>query len=105
MSVFETHRAMRNSRTPALHMASTVREVAKNAARRAACMGIPGAGVECTISDLLCRSISLQIVPSTEAGGVFEVQGELIEGLCGIVEGLCSVVEGLCGKVEGLCRT
>ena len=38
------------------------------------------------------------------AGGVFGVQGRLIEGLCGLIEGLCSLIEGLCSLIEGLCR-
>src|SRR6202790_3273030 len=40
ISVFAAHSATRKSRTPALHIETTVREISKNAARMVVCMWV-----------------------------------------------------------------
>src|SRR4051794_33224591 len=64
-SVFAAHSAISRSRTPALHIETTVPEISKNAARMVGCMGTPS--VSCVLyRSGFSRSIQLRIVQLEE---------------------------------------
>src|SRR5216683_7751068 len=62
ISALAAHRAIRKSRMPALHIASAVRENAKNAERMGVCMGMPSVRSRALSGARLPSLIRLQIV-------------------------------------------
>src|SRR5258708_26682646 len=93
ISALAAHRAIRKSRTPALHIASAVRENTKNPERMGACMGMPSVSSRAlsfsSWGHVFRGSIRLQIVQRRvgediprRADGVFPAGGRGLLSPC-----------------------